>query len=186
MGGGGGGVVAGGVVAGGEVAGGVVVGGEVGGGGAEGAGVGAGAGGAPAAGALGVDAAGGDAAELGVGVAPVSRVGAAPRPAAVGAAASAAAGSVSGGPPAAAAVSGAVRAAVEPAGVRVPKGLIAPIREGSVVDAVAVVAGAPDARSATMAKVAVVLRPVVSARLAAAGRGRRFNLYRDATFDAPR
>ena len=152
--GGGGGDVAGGVVGGGDATGGAGVG--VGAAGPEFAGgwlVGAGD---PLAGAL-----------------PVEGVPAGRAPD-VGNAATVPAGAVApsgfGGAPAAGAVPGVAVIAAAPVGVTDPDGFVAAASCGPL--AAAVLAGAPDASNATMAKVAVVLSPVASTRLAAAGRAR--------------
>lgn len=67
-------------------------------------------------------------------------------------------------------VDGVAVIAAAPVGVTDPDGFVAAASCGP--PAAAVLAGAPDASSATMAKVAVVLSPVASTRLAAAGRMR--------------
>ncbi len=159
VGGGGGGLVGGGVGA-------AVAGGDVG------AGVGAAAGAAGADGAEpapeGGPAAGGDPALLPA-LVPAPPAGVAPAP--PSAVVPAAAAGV-GGAPAAGIPSGVVAAAAAPVPVDDPVGVTADADSDEDTADAALLAGAPDASTATMMKVAVVLNPVASTRLAAAGRER--------------
>lgn len=159
-GGGGGGFVAGGVVAGGEVCGGEVGGGDVG----VGLGVGFAAGGAddpaPEGGALG------EAAEAWLAPDRVKVVALAPGAVPVTGA---------GGAPVAGGVTGVAAASAAPVGVSEPLGAVAAAGTAATDAATVVLTGAADASVATRMNVAVALRPVVSTRVAAAGRLRLAN-----------